>query len=379
MKKILSVFVTLALIFSLALGGCSCSISAPLTFNYDFNGGGGSSDNNLSSTYREVLYYDVEFDTNYNEELAKDPSIPTSLLPSYTGTFVSTFVGDGNVLPDGITSDINLSDDNNQQGDFHYLKTQLDLDVTVNGKTFNDTVISEVYFYSAGYSFAPVYAKTFQKNTFISINVEESKVTTAQNIYEYTTVYNTTSYTITKKYYDVPKEEDINGVNIDNIDRSKLSDVEPAKTYNYTIKQSIDNTQLLFALRCLGVTTSAAVALPTISPTYGDSKILGVQNSSESLFDVNFTATIDGEKVKKADGTDAEQSFKMPVKKLLYSINGADFVGMRQYVVLQREKCDDFNCYRALPVEYAESLFEYGNLSSIGALKYSLTKMEVTK
>lgn len=342
------------------LGGCSCAASTPLSFTNAFNGGGANSSNNLSTTYSETLTYDVSYDGNYNTYIKKDDSVSASLIPTYSGTYVSEFKGDISALPSNVSSDINYD------GNIHYLKTTLNLTVTVPGETeaFHDQQIREVYFYSSGHSFAPIYSHVRAKNTYVTIKSSdaEQSVTAEQKIFEYITEYNLDSYTQTKRYYDGSDSASVNLDELSNI--ANMKNIEDPKTFSYTIKTAIDNVQLLFAIRNLNVASESSVTLPTIAPTYGKSKSLTVKNNDETTRDVNVT--YNGE----------DKSAKISVKNLSFVIGGTDNAGSQQFLVIQKSEADGIP-YRALPVEYAETL--YSGMTLIGSLKYTLKSVTVTE
>lgn len=369
MKKIFLTLTALIVACITLLSGCSCVPAVPLTFNQNFAGGDGAP-TNFNTKYKEVLTYDVNYVSEYNSSLKINENLDKELLPTYSnGKYVSTFYGDVGSLPIGVQTDINYTD-----SDIHHIKTEFSIDTKINGTTYKEQIISEAYFYSANYSFAPIYSRTILKNAFVYIDVETDTIAERLQIFEYVTKYNQSSYVQTKKYYQSDKKtpEEINA-EIKDIDItspelvSKLVDYEAEKTHGYSIKQAIDNVQLLFAIRNLDVAVEKSVSVPTISPTYGTPKNLAIKNQSESTKDVTISF----------NGATSEVE-KMSVKNMSFVIGGTDNAGSAQYVVIQKSKTDKIP-FRALPVEYAETLVEYNTFAQMGALKYTLTSVTVTE
>jgi len=374
MKKILLSFCSIILVLTLALSGCSCAPTTPLSFNNNFAGESGA-DNSFST---ETLTYKIEYVQSYSSTLEMDSRLNSELVPKYeNGKCVTKFEYDVGRLPDGIQTDINYSD-----SQIHHLTNQMDIDVTVNSTTYHDKILTEVFFYSSGYAFAPIYSKTTLKNTMISISATDNTVTETVAIYQYETSYNLANYKMSKKAYSVDikglseKEARIQSntilkdVDITNLDQTKLTDMEEIKTFDYSIKTCIDNTQLLFAMRNLSIKEEQSSSLPTISPTYGQAKDISVTNNSESVKDVAITynGTPYGSQVEPA---------KIPVQNLSFVIGGTNNIGTAQHVVIQKSKSESFPYFRALPLEYTETLIEYSNFSLMGALQYTLTEVTV--
>jgi hypothetical protein len=357
-----------AILAMISLVGCSCTPQTPLVFNNNFFGGESSSATVITPSYQEVLTYDVSFNENFNASLQKDETLSLDLIPKYKGTYVSTFKGLSNFTLDIPESNINFT------GDKYYIETRLDLEVKVNDQVFNDVIFSQAYFYSSGNSFAPVFTKTIQKQTYVYANTETNKVTTQRAIYVYTTAYNTTNYTITKQVYnnldaDGKEVESIESVDIFKMDTAKLVELQPKTTHDYSVKQAIDNTQLMFAIRNVDVAVEKNTTIPTISPTYGKAKDISVSNKQETTLDV--TMAVNGGETKK---------YAVPVKNMTFVIGGTDNVGTQQFVAIQKNSAENKDLpNKALLVQYAEPIVELGNCLHMGALVYNLKSVQISE
>jgi len=360
MRKLVIAVCSLIMSLVIILSGCSCTNTSPLSFNTNFAGGGANAAD-LSGTYKEVCTYDVSYNPSYNASLKIEDSIKDKVSLDYKGTYVTEFKGDLVSLPPQIVTDITFD------GDIHYLTTKLELDVTVNGQTYHDSIFNEVYFYSAGQSFAPVYSKTIQKNTFISITNSETstEVNADQNLYQYEIRYGKEELICSQKVY---AEKDVKDVDIYNFDQTKLQSIKDDTVTEYTLKQAIDNSQLLFAIRNVTVQPEGSYVLPTVSPSYGEPKQLSITNASESTVTVP-SITFNGVEYKDVS---------MPVKNMAFVISGTSNIGTQQSVIIQKSASDGFPHYNSLLLEYAESLSEIGTFNHLGALVYKLSSVEIT-
>lgn len=351
------------------LGGCSCVPSAPLSFKNNFSGT--ETGTTFTNTYKEVLTYDVSYEEEYNSYVKKAESIPSELVPEYSGTYTMVFTGDLVSLPDNVTTDLEtlITD-----SPIHMLETKLDLSVKIGAETYHDEIYTKAIFYSAGYSFAPVYSYTILKNTFIQINTDTNETLPSIRIYEYETVYNEDFYTMSKKYYNpgtqtlAETNAAIKDLDIFNLDRTKMLDIEETEEYDYTFREVIDNNQLLFAIRNVDIEVEDSVTIPTVSPTYGDETDLAVTNNTPSTISV-----------KLSYNGGAEEGDNIAVNNISFVISGTDNVGTQQFISIQNAKGEK-TPYRALPIEFAQALVDYGpSFSQMGALKYTLKSITVTE
>ena len=356
MKKFLFLILSICLAFTFALSGCSCEPDAFLEFDK-------SKTHNILS---ETLVYNVNYEENY-KGITIAQAVNKSLLPSYDGTLTLNFET-GKPLPLDITQHVKFDDIET----FNYIKSVLDLTVVVDGKTYNDKLISEVYFYDAEWALAPVYSKTVVKTTYIAM--DSTKIEADQNIYEYSTVYKNGKFTQTKKQYKKDANEDINGINIENSNEytAKLKSLTgDGNSHDYKLRHAIDNIQLIYAIRNLNIKKDDSTTLPTITYMYNKPMNLLVKNDSESSFTFNsltYNGIVYDQTTSKVE---------MPTKNLSISLSGTTHTGSKKYLTLQKDAVSGIANY-ALPVEYAECLFENASLNTLGALVYTLKTATIT-
>ena len=359
MRKFIITICSFVLTCAIVLSGCSCANTSPLSFSTNF---AGTAENaaNLESSYLETLNYTVSYNKNYNASLKLDETIADLFTLDYNGTYTSIFKGDIVSFPEFIDTDISF------EGDKHYIRTELNLKVTVNDKEYQDGIISEVYFYSAGQAFAPVYSKVISKNTMVAVSTSEKVLSAVQRLYLYETKYYEDEIITNKLAYN---GENVADIDIYNLDQTLLTPFEEQTSSDYTLKQAIDNVQLIFAIRNINLDVEKTYNLPTVSPTYGAPKSLTITNQDELTYAFTNTFTYNGTPY---------ENLKMTAKNMTFVIGGTSNVGTEQNVIVQKAKSDDFPYYNALPVEYAESLSEMSSFNRLGALVYKLTDATVT-
>lgn len=391
MKKLFLSLTAIIMSFAmLILSGCGDP--APLSFNNDFAGGGGASETNTD--YTEVLTYSIERVDSYSA-IKRTDGLKDNLIPEYSGTYKMTF--NGKPTTESPYKGINF------ESKIFYLKSELKLDVTLNEKTYNDHIINETYFYESGQSLAPLWSRSIIKNTFLYITNGETVA--KQVVLEYHTNYGNGSYYQSKKQYAPDKDEDVNAIDLNVIKTAFDTDKDSrdenqktlinkfklmsdgSKTYEYQTKRLIDNNQLLFAIRNTGLGSGNSTTIPTVTPVYGQAKDLSVKNNSDSTLSIDGGLTYNGITFKDADS----EILSIPVKNISFVIGGTDNVGTAQYVVLQKnvktdtlsnssQVSDSRDSYeRSLPLVYVETLIEYAGFSHLGALKYTLKDVKITK
>ncbi len=351
MKKILLSFLSLMLALFLCFSGVACSNVTLLAFSDKWNDGNSSNHKGIT----ETAIYSVTCSDNYNN-LIKKTEIPKDVLDfSYSnGKYVqvlttSTSLPFENTLGDELTKD----------SLFYHLHTELTVDLTAKTNTqdepinHTDTVISDAYFLSAGQSFAPIYSSTKVENAYIATSAGENAQAQVQIFsYEWNFVYSQNSYKMTA------------------ITKGKDGDVTTEKTFNYSYKSAIDNTQLLFAARNIEVDEKNSYRLPTISPSYGEPKTL--------LFSCNenpnstYRNTIKFTSPKKT----LDKEMEIPVRTVKFLIDSNRDTGAYHYVNIQTKKTDDIP-HRALMTEYAAPIISYGAFQTLGAMVYKLTEVKI--
>ncbi len=351
MKRFAFIILSICLAFVLALSGCSCTGDTLLEFN----------NADIKNIKKEVLIYDVSFEKNY-KVYNRESTVNESLLPDYqNGKLVMEYSSEGKQLPDdSITTNIDYDDNTSL---YYYVKTTLTLDVSVQGTTYNDKIVSEVYFHSAEWAYAPVYSKTTVKNTFIAMDQE--RIQAVQSIYQYTTTYRKDNYLLTKKVYNPSQNEDINLIDVEQFDQSKLIAIQGnSSLIEYTARHAIDNVQLLFALRNIKISKNSSATLPVSTYMYNEPQSLVIINASQAP--IPTAVTYNG----------VNKNVEIPVNNLEISLTGTTNGGPTKYVSIQNKEADGI-LNNALPVEYAEPVFENASFQMIGALVYKLSDVEI--
>ena len=353
MKKFLTIILSFCLIFVLAMSGCSCAPESLLEFN----------DSLTENIKTEKLVYDVSFERIY-KDIQRSKDLNESLMPVYTnGTFTIEYDGAGKSLPAGVQTNINF--DNISA--YKYVKSVLEINVEVSGKTFNDKIISEVYFYPSEWAFAPVYSTTTIKNTYIALN--SSKVDYSHNIYKYSTTYSTDKYVLTKQYYDTAEltDEQVNAIDITNMEQAKLKAMSGnGNAHEYSLRRTIDNVQLIFAIRNLSLSKDASTNLLATTFMYDEPKELIIANNSETIItltQLNYNDTV-------------QNNLDMPVKNIQFGLSGTNYIGANKYISIQKSEVGVVK-NNALPIEYAESVIENSSYSTLGALVYKLKEVSI--
>ncbi len=363
MKKLLFIVLSLILTFLFALSGCSCEVSQPLSFNKAYLVDISNGDHH----YTETLSYAVTYKPVYqNISNASDLDDDKIVECGFNGNYDVYFSNKLNELPEGITTNINFK----EEQDLHYIKSTLNLSFTVNGKTYNDQIISEVYFYSRDFSLAPVYSITTMKYTYFFLNIEDELT---QVIYQYSNTYNKSKYRSTKMCYQAETDEDINDIDLTMtaetykgslgyFDLTKLKPISGnGKSHEYELKRVIDNNQLMFAIR----NSNLSATIPTISFTYDDAVEITANNRNTVDYEIKGL-TYNGQAIP--DTT-------MKVKNVEFGINATNNRGSSKYMYIQKEAVNGIN-NNALIVEYAEPLLS--GFANVGALVYKLTNATVT-
>ena len=353
MKKLLFAIFNLSLALLFALSGCSCKTTPPLAFNKAYLGDG-------VGNYSETLEYSIEFAKSY-QGISSTSSVDEEKLPKdLTGTYVSYFSNATNSLPSGVTTNIDY------ENDYHYIRNVLSLSYSINGKTFFDQMVNEVYFHSKDWSFAPVYSKTTMKYTYFIVGQE----TLPQVIYQYSTSYDKANFKTTKTVYNPETSEDVNLIDITDTDPNSPSYLDMTKfkpfsgdgaSHEYSIRTAIDNNQLLFAIRNSNV---GEVNIPTISFSYDNAISLIAKSRNDANYTINNL---------NYNGTDIA-NVNMPIKNVEFYINSTTNAGSSKYLSIQKEAVGDIK-NNALIVEYAEPFLS--GLSTVGALVYKLNKVTI--
>lgn len=362
MKKILTSFLAIALALVSLLGATGCNKATQLNFTSEFS----NSNEELSPEYSETVTYDVSYVKDYNSSLSRDSAVTDELLDlDVTGTYV-TELSIVNNLPSQAKSKIST-----ENSYILYFTTDLALTVTVNGQTFNDRVVTDAYFLSAGMSFAPLYTKVSNDSTNISLKSSANspaKVVTSKSYFIYVTDYQNENYTVNKYTFDNEQAFE------QGITAGKHMNGSPAtydKKDDYYFRSVVDNTQLMFLIRNLGLNKEASSTLPVIAPAYGVKSNIVVNNQSENkknlLIDIvsNSTNVVNGE-------------VEFLVKNLVIKNGSTKNSGTPHFAILQKKPSDVSAIpFNSLLLEYAHVLTDTGSARKLGALKYTILSVSI--
>lgn len=350
MKKLLLKMVTFALAITLTFSVAGCNNINYLSFNSNFSGNtAGTGD---SAGVSEVLKYSVNLVDNYNEQIKKDKTLTDDVVKyEFTnGKYVQTL----SILP-FLPDEIKAITDIEGVGNIYRLKTEFSIDVLY---TFNDnsepyahtdTIYTDCYFLAAGQSFAPLWSNVKVDNTYLSISMTSNRAITVSGIYEYTTEYKQKSYIVKSTSIEDDKE------------------TKSEKTYEYNYKTTIDNAQLLFAMRNLNVEEKANVIIPVVSPSYGTAKSLQISYTDSSTYRKTISYN---------DGSNTTSASEIPVKNFNFMISATENTGALHYMKYQKDSVEGLP-FRSLLVEYAAPVISFSSYSCLGAMVYQLDSVTV--
>ena len=353
MKKLLILVVSLILVCSAMLGGCSCSSATPLSLqelHYDASG-----NSTPPVGYSQTLTYQVDYAEKYGTAYQKDSGITDQLIAfDFNGIYVTEFgvysslsqVKDfftGNVYDSNLRTQLDA--DNSL---IYLLKTRLDITATYDipnqeQKVEQDYIQSIICFTPARTSFTPIYSETIAKNSFIGLAGATPVITTVES--KQTIIYNQEEYVIKSQYNSQP---------------------EVTRSYEYDRGTLIDNAQLLFVMANLGLATNEEYQLPGVSSQYGEAKILSIlndgigTNDQEALHENGLT--VNGENY-------SEQAIK--VKRYTYRLSDVKTTGIQQYVYVTNGSCGNLG-NREIMYKYIEPLSSIGTIKPLGVLEYTL-------
>ena len=367
-KRIFSALVLSIAAIMLLLSGCMGA--TPLSFTNAFYG----STNNPVVGYSETVIYSVKSQDEY-DDLKKDDEITDELIKyNIEGTFTTSFTV-LNRIPDKYNEEIQTDldfEDESRKLIYHY-QTTLDVKATytVSGqysnytgesnvtdnsdgsKTYHDVIESEAFFFTSSQSLSPIWSKNSARYTYLTASNDDgqAKVNVITLESNSKTTFNKSNYTIYNNY--------VIGAQTDKA-------VESTKTYGYTQKTVIDNTQLLFAIRNVDVAEDSSYSLPTVSPAYGASKTLTIKNNGDKqkTLDMTYNANTVAEEVA--------------VKDCSFYLNTTNDSGTPQYVLVQKSASANGTLpAKALVIEYVEPLAIYGSFQRLGALVYTIKSVTI--
>lgn len=340
MKKRIITFSLCFCILISVLSGCSCNDLDPLEFNKNFM--------NETTFGKETLTYSIDFNPSasanfknveFNYEKGEYKTVLEVLSTPPT-------------LPDGLTSDIfgNVS----KSAMFYKLSTTMTLPVyykTAKDEiSRTDTISTVCYMCDVSHSLAPIYSKTESDYTILDYSDDFSSVQNVKTSCE--VLYDFSSYKMTSVVFDKD---------------GKATDTQ-VKTYEYSFKTVIDNTQLLFAIRNTNLDEGKAKIFPTVSRNYGDSVELYIKNqtSKTNTFSVHLNEK----------GAENDYQPSVSYSEFQFYINTSASSGSAQKVCIQNSQKSElpFNSYI---VSYEEPLIAYGVFTIMGSLVYNVTNVTI--
>lgn len=360
MKKKLLSFLSLILVIIFCFGLTGCSTMQTLSFKNSFVGDVSTSE--VPPYMTEKLTYEINYVENYyTDYISKSKNVTDDVVKFEfgKGTFVQTLEILDRLPLDNVSTDITGNK-------IYHLKSEMTIPVkyACNGEDLSsvqeniDTVVNEVYFLASDLSFAPIYSKTETNNTYLNLFSYTSSETANIKI-KSETIYNKANYTMK---VDITSTNMVNG-------EPNTEVIHTNKTYNYEFRKLIDNTQLLFAIRNTKLTSDSVYAtLPTVSPSYGSKMDISVQLHNQLTENFNITYT--------DKGATAVETGEITYNHISFIVGSTTNTGASQYLKVQNAKSTNLP-YRALVLEYAETLTSYGTPACLGALVYTLKSVEI--
>ena len=345
MKKFLFCLLSLVTAFALALAGCGGS--TPLSFSSAFSG-----QDEDPSSYKEVAVYNVNYVADYNG-LKKENVLNNYVYFEFTnGTYTTVLetIDRNTLTQENIESDI--LDDLTINSDTIYKYTTtftIDAKYEVFDKqatyNFSDSIVTETYFCSYRMSYAPIYTKTTNNYSSLTVSGGVADVPFGASVCQ--TFYNKNSFRTIKEYYPtLPADENFL------LDREEY-------TQEYDYKTAIDNTQLLFAIRNIAVNEEQTDYLPTISYQYTSAKTLHLTNTNFSTEKLDFT--YNGQQVNK----------DITLRNYSISLSNGNNSGLPHFASVMKEKTETVG--QVLLTSYTQPLICYGAMYCMGALHFTLS------
>ncbi len=351
MKRKLFCFITSIILIVACVFSVGCSKLNTLEF-FGYYAGYSETKDALGG-YSETLSYKVSESNNYDGNYSINNDIDENIFKvSYkNGSYVSTLKVHGTV-PSGAPDEVKNSNiiPLLEGSPIYQLDTTLSIDVcySINGEqetTNTDTVKTTSYFCPAKFFFAPIYSYTHSVNTMFSVGTVASAVAVRE--LTNTVCYNKSSFV--SKTIENGEEKTING--------------------KYDFKTIIDNTQLLFAIRNMSLSSEAS-ALPVMQFSYNRPTTLSVSNKSTS--DVSLTINDYKNQGEKTDTTS--------IKNVAFIVADTTAPGMYQFAEIQNAKSkNEVFASNALLTTYAHTLYASGTAGYYRVLVYTLESVSVVE
>ena len=366
MKKFFILILSISLCIIFSLSGCSCTGETILEFN----------STQVNNIKEETLTYSVNLKKDY-KEIQRASNLDASILPEYqNGIYVAKY--QTNVAFPDCSSNLSYPDNA-----INKIETNLTIDVVdkKENKTYKDQIYTEVYFYDASLSYAPIYSRTIIKNTLIAN--DETEIELAPQIYQYSVTYNKSTYVMEKKSYepyvdknDKTKNEDISGeMNLNALDQAKLVSMKgDGQSCEYQFRYLIDNNQLIFATRSLSIEKNQSTLLPIVNYMYSSPSKLEVLNTAISSFNVESSLDYSIPTFNNA----YDKTLSIPAKNIRISLYDTHYTGLPKYITIQNDSADNGKLLNnGLVLEYAEPLIS-ASFICLGALVYTLNNVSIT-
>ncbi len=341
MRKILIVIISAILMLVVVLSGCGCS-SSSLEFSPLFYGANGEP----SEGYVQQSTYKVVLNESYGEDIKKYSGLNSLIDYDYSGTYISRLEVISS-LPSNIKTD--MREEIVKSSVLIYkLESTLALNLTYTIKNGTeesklDTIHTVTYFTPANSGFMPIYTTTESSMHYIVAygeSVKVQKVTASNSV-----LYNDKNYVVSTKYDNNAKTE---------------------MTYEYKRQTLIDNSELLFVLRNIELSSKEQYELPTVSYQYGVEKNIMITNDGVGTTEMQVNQgdlTINGE--------DYNQN-KINVKRYKFRVSEDKNMGVEQFVYIQNGECGNLGNRNVL-YKYFEPIYALGSYSCLGVLEYTLT------
>lgn len=346
MKKVI---ITLLIVLTLLFSSFGCGGASVLVFNNNWNEG--ATANDIGDYERQI--YKVEYAEKFTSggyvfnksQIFAQKGIDFTFTDGRYETSLEVIAQ--NVDFPNKTSDVIDSSDN------LILKytTEFSIKATYSCKddVYNDYVKTVTYFSAHTAAFAPIYSQTENKSSMLVINGNTSDVIVR--------------HTLTKTFYSKNKY-------VEQIINPENSQVDSEKTYNYSFKTAIDNTQLLFAIRNLELKENVSKSIPAISTTYG---------TPQSLLVTNYLSDVQNLVINENDvpGTATDYAVNCVTFKLSSAaqscLGGANQnTGREQILFIQKGK-GGLSANKSQIIKYVTPLTAYGSFNVMGSLVYTLT------
>ncbi len=354
MKKFFTLLLSIAILFTVTLSGCSCNPTTYLVFDNSFNGGSAP-----EVGYKETLTYSVCYknDASAYPDLVKSSTTDGYLTADgikYEGTYVTHFEVFSNTsapLPQGFESDIFEEE---LISKIYYFKTELNVTATYTfendtpQKVVNDKITTQAFFLPSDLSFAPLYTTYFADMHVSVLGTEDAFLRVN---YDYKTSYTADDMIMDTVVTNLDKDGNVVGEpTVDQIDKG------------YTFRTDVDNSILMFALRSFKTYEDKNTSLSIIAPAYEGWNSVSISKHEPKEQSITFAT--------------ANADEKLPVKTFSFVSSDERASGRSLYFTIQTGKSTAGSVEnKSLLVSFAQPLFDYSSMSCLGAMEFNLTSI----